>query len=169
MGTLPCTIILICKPKENETVRLFGFGYNSNGELGVGKSDSETKYTPIKIPFDKDKIVGLFCGNFHVQILVENDKGIRRLVGWGGSYQGRINTLNNCQEEKFYEPVEGCSDLIVKFLSNFIEEVVWNPKTHRYFSKNSQLRVIIYYLTLKRLKLKVPRFINYIIISHFVS
>eukprot|EP01091_Cochliopodium_minus_P006624 TRINITY_DN1663_c0_g2_i2.p1 TRINITY_DN1663_c0_g2~~TRINITY_DN1663_c0_g2_i2.p1 ORF type:complete len:442 (-),score=62.68 TRINITY_DN1663_c0_g2_i2:14-1339(-) len=91
---------------------LKGFGYNSNGEMGLGKGN-ETKRTPVKLAYCERKVVGMYCGYFHCQLLVEENNGERQLLGWGYNYYGQVNSItrtkkNDTEDRKnFYSPTYG--------------------------------------------------------------
>eukprot|EP01091_Cochliopodium_minus_P020364 TRINITY_DN8876_c0_g1_i1.p1 TRINITY_DN8876_c0_g1~~TRINITY_DN8876_c0_g1_i1.p1 ORF type:complete len:433 (-),score=74.04 TRINITY_DN8876_c0_g1_i1:3-1277(-) len=155
---------LISTPNENKPCELYGFGYNSNGELGFGQSDTNSKETPVLLNYCQNKIVGVYCGYFHCQLLVENENGERQIVGWGFNSDKQVKNdfANN------YSPVFG-KDGISHFLSNFVEYFVWSPQNHYLFSPLLKSVVLSYYLCIKRIKVKIPKFINFEIIKVFVN
>ena len=43
--------------------------------------DSKNCVETLKLK--EQRIVGMYCGYFHVQVLVEHENGERQIVGWG--------------------------------------------------------------------------------------
>ena len=50
-------------------------------ELGLDHNANTCKIEELKLK--NSKIVGMFCGYFHVSLLVENEKKERQIVAWG--------------------------------------------------------------------------------------
>ena len=54
-------------------------------EMGLGKNN-ETKSLPTELVYKERKVVGMFSGYFHTQLLVEDQNEERQLLGWGYNY-----------------------------------------------------------------------------------
>lgn len=54
-----------------ESGKLFSFGLNDYGQLGIGNKDKKTH--PVYVEFFKDiKIQDIFCGHFHSFVTTSN-------------------------------------------------------------------------------------------------
>ena len=53
--------------------------------MGLGVV-SETKRLPTELVYKERKVVGMFSGYFHTQLLVEDQNEERQLLGWGFNY-----------------------------------------------------------------------------------
>ena len=51
--------------------------------MGLGGRSRKAKKIPIKLAYNERKVVGMYCGNYHTQLLVEDQNGERELLGWG--------------------------------------------------------------------------------------
>ena len=49
----------------------------------MGGRSRKTKKTPVELTYKERKVVGMYCGYFHTQLLVEDQNGERQLLGWG--------------------------------------------------------------------------------------
>ncbi|CAD2094795.1 guanidine nucleotide exchange factor, putative [Plasmodium vinckei brucechwatti] len=91
-----------------ENGKVYGSGWNKNGELGSGEYNLNKKYfIPINISICVNKISKIVCGNDYVLAL--NDLGY--VYGWGKNNKSQLG-LGITKD--FYEPVH------VKSLSNVI-------------------------------------------------
>jgi uncharacterized repeat protein (TIGR02543 family) len=85
--------------------RLFGWGSNAEGQLGLGISgDSETRNTPTLIPFNMlqsgETIQSISVSTSHSFALTTNG----RLFGWGRNFNGQLGDGNSGSEANLNSP-----------------------------------------------------------------
>lgn len=70
-------------------VQVYGWGYNGNGQLGIGSTANQL--SPIRISnFNGIKVVKLACGYSHVLALT--DEGT--MYSWGSNSHGQLGIGN---------------------------------------------------------------------------
>ena len=52
----------------------------------MGLKTKNAAREPTLLVYNERKVVGIYCGYFHIQILVEAENGNRQLVGWGYNF-----------------------------------------------------------------------------------
>ncbi|KAJ5070490.1 regulator of chromosome condensation [Anaeramoeba ignava] len=121
----------------NSNQELFGCGYNSHGQVGLGKSRKEEekiqKLTKIQnIP--KGKIIDIQCGNWHSVMLIENENENpkRKLYSCGN---WRYNGLGKNKDENTYgfteikSPLFRNDDDILDFSVGFEHTLILTSKS----------------------------------------
>eukprot|EP00112_Aurelia_sp_Birch-Aquarium-sp1_P023191 Seg681.3 transcript_id=Seg681.3/GoldUCD/mRNA.D3Y31 product="RCC1 and BTB domain-containing protein 1" protein_id=Seg681.3/GoldUCD/D3Y31 len=88
---------------------LFSWGYNGNGQLGIGNTTNQQ--TPCKVPIGGSKIITkMLCGMAHVLALSD----VGELYGWGANSYGQIgvgSTLNTSIPTLIHTVEERWSDI----------------------------------------------------------
>lgn len=96
------TFFLVQLP--NDEIKIFGCGYNCEGQLGLGHTKQHVKtLQPIKISSKNSKILNFSCGGNHAIFLEKHRDGTTQRAlgfGWNESYQLGLDNTQNVNKPK---------------------------------------------------------------------
>ena len=96
----------ICKTFEN---KLFSWGKNSSGQLGIGNLDSSNR--PIQhteVPFDISDIVDIKCGMLHTVVLTKKQE----VFSCGDNYLGQLGRTTEDTNSLFFKLIPSLSNIV---------------------------------------------------------
>ena len=97
---------------------LYSFGYNNNGQLGLGNNTSQN--IPHKITqFNSDTIVSIACGCYHSLVLTKDG-----LYSFGNNYFGQLGLGNNTHQNIPHKITQFNSNTIVSIACGYYHSFV---------------------------------------------